>query len=76
MSLWWVLASTCFFFFFCLPPKGAEEVLPAVELHFDYISRDKRRRRYVLLDDDPPQALQVGDASSHARWLPLASGPL
>lgn len=34
-------------------------MLPAVELHFDYISKDKRRRCYVLLDDDPHQALQV-----------------
>ncbi|KAG7503586.1 hypothetical protein JOB18_041325 [Solea senegalensis] len=36
-----------------------EEMLPAVELHFDYISREKRRRRYVLLDDHPDQALQA-----------------
>ncbi|XP_034061378.1 serine/threonine-protein kinase 11-interacting protein isoform X1 [Gymnodraco acuticeps] len=36
-----------------------EEMLPAVELHFDYISRDKKRRCYVLLDDDPQQALQA-----------------
>ncbi|XP_020497825.2 serine/threonine-protein kinase 11-interacting protein isoform X1 [Labrus bergylta] len=36
-----------------------EEMLPAVELQFDYISREKRRRRYVLLDDDPLQALQA-----------------
>ncbi|XP_029302086.1 LOW QUALITY PROTEIN: serine/threonine-protein kinase 11-interacting protein [Cottoperca gobio] len=36
-----------------------EEMLPAVELYFDYISRDKRRRVYVLLDDDPQQALQA-----------------
>ncbi|XP_040888609.1 serine/threonine-protein kinase 11-interacting protein isoform X2 [Toxotes jaculatrix] len=36
-----------------------EEMLPAVELQFDYISREKRRRRYVLLDDDPQQALQA-----------------
>ncbi|XP_075904648.1 serine/threonine-protein kinase 11-interacting protein isoform X2 [Nelusetta ayraudi] len=35
-----------------------EEILPAVELHFDYINRDKKRRRYLLLDDDP-QALQA-----------------
>ncbi|XP_068575404.1 serine/threonine-protein kinase 11-interacting protein isoform X3 [Cebidichthys violaceus] len=37
----------------------AEEMLPAVELQFDYISREKRRRLYVLLDDDPQQALQA-----------------
>lgn len=36
-----------------------ENQLPAVELYFDYISKDKRRRRYVLLDDDPQQALQA-----------------
>lgn len=34
-------------------------MLPAVELHFNYISRDKRRRCYILLDDEPQQALQV-----------------
>ncbi|KAI4831357.1 hypothetical protein KUCAC02_000903, partial [Chaenocephalus aceratus] len=28
-----------------------EEMLPAVELHFDYISRDKKRRCYVALTD-------------------------
>uniref|UniRef100_A0A673BYY5 Serine/threonine-protein kinase 11-interacting protein n=1 Tax=Sphaeramia orbicularis TaxID=375764 RepID=A0A673BYY5_9TELE len=33
--------------------------LPAVELQFDYISREKRRRCYVLLDDEPQQALQA-----------------
>lgn len=43
-----------------------EEILPAVELQFDYISREKRRRRYVLLDDDPQQALQaLTDVLSH-----------
>ncbi|XP_054480058.1 serine/threonine-protein kinase 11-interacting protein isoform X3 [Anoplopoma fimbria] len=36
-----------------------EEMLPAVELQFDYISREKRRRLYVLLDDDPQQSLQA-----------------
>ncbi|XP_042368999.1 serine/threonine-protein kinase 11-interacting protein isoform X2 [Plectropomus leopardus] len=36
-----------------------EELLPAVELQFDYISREKQSRRYVLLDDDPQQALQA-----------------
>uniref|UniRef100_A0A3B4WVV2 Serine/threonine-protein kinase 11-interacting protein n=1 Tax=Seriola lalandi dorsalis TaxID=1841481 RepID=A0A3B4WVV2_SERLL len=42
------------------------EMLPAVELQFDYISREKRRRRYVLLDDDPQQALQaLTDVLSH-----------
>ncbi|XP_070711928.1 serine/threonine-protein kinase 11-interacting protein isoform X3 [Pempheris klunzingeri] len=43
-----------------------EEMLPAVELQFDYISREKRRRCYVLLDDDPQQALQaLVDVLSH-----------
>ncbi|XP_017282417.1 serine/threonine-protein kinase 11-interacting protein isoform X3 [Kryptolebias marmoratus] len=36
-----------------------ENLFPAVELHFDYITRAKRRRCYVLLDDDPQQAVQV-----------------
>lgn len=38
--------------------QETEEMLPAVELQFNYINRDKKRRRYILLDDDP-QALQV-----------------
>lgn len=38
-----------------------QEMLPAVELQFDYISRDKKRRCYILLDDDPQQALQVNN---------------
>lgn len=41
-------------------------MLPAVELHFDYISKDKRRRCYILLDDEPQQALQVNKAP-HTR---------
>ncbi|XP_078099700.1 serine/threonine-protein kinase 11-interacting protein isoform X2 [Sander vitreus] len=36
-----------------------EEMLPAVELQFEYISWEKRRRRYVMLDDEPQQALQA-----------------
>lgn len=48
------------FSFFSLSQE-TEEMFPAVELQFDYISREKRRRRYVLLDDDPQQALQVND---------------
>ncbi|XP_069020138.1 serine/threonine-protein kinase 11-interacting protein isoform X2 [Embiotoca jacksoni] len=44
----------------------AEKLFPAVELHFDYINKEKRRRRYVLLDDDPQQALQaLTDILSH-----------
>lgn len=42
-------------------------MLPAVELHFDYISKDKRRRRYILLDDDPHHALQVNEARTHSH---------
>ncbi|PWA32146.1 hypothetical protein CCH79_00013354, partial [Gambusia affinis] len=40
-------------------PQDAAELFPAVELHFDYIAKSKRRRTYVLLDDDPHQAAQV-----------------
>ncbi|XP_029927508.1 serine/threonine-protein kinase 11-interacting protein isoform X2 [Myripristis murdjan] len=36
-----------------------ERMLPALELQFHYISREKRRRCYVMLDDDPQQALQA-----------------
>nr|XP_046174205.1 serine/threonine-protein kinase 11-interacting protein-like isoform X4 [Oncorhynchus gorbuscha] len=38
--------------------REVERTLPAVELHFRYISRERRRRRYVMLDDDPQEALQ------------------
>ncbi|XP_037552255.1 serine/threonine-protein kinase 11-interacting protein [Nematolebias whitei] len=37
----------------------AENLFPAVELHFDYITKTNKRRCYVLLDDDPQQAAQV-----------------
>ncbi|XP_053709407.1 serine/threonine-protein kinase 11-interacting protein isoform X1 [Synchiropus splendidus] len=36
-----------------------EEVLPVVELQFDYISKERQNRRYILLDDDPQQALKA-----------------
>uniref|UniRef100_A0A1A8EVY9 Serine/threonine-protein kinase 11-interacting protein n=1 Tax=Nothobranchius korthausae TaxID=1143690 RepID=A0A1A8EVY9_9TELE len=36
-----------------------EDPFPAVELYFDYISKAKRRRCYVLLDDDPQQTVQA-----------------
>uniref|UniRef100_A0A8C7CRR5 Serine/threonine-protein kinase 11-interacting protein n=1 Tax=Oncorhynchus kisutch TaxID=8019 RepID=A0A8C7CRR5_ONCKI len=39
--------------------REVERTLPAVELHFCYISRERRRRRYVMLDDDPQEALQA-----------------
>lgn len=51
----------CFDFFFSLSQE-TEEMFPYVELQFDYISMEKRRRCYALLDDDPQQALQVNDA--------------
>ncbi|XP_061744947.1 serine/threonine-protein kinase 11-interacting protein [Nerophis ophidion] len=35
-----------------------EAVFPAVEVQFDSIKKEKRRRHYVLLDDNPQQALQ------------------
>ncbi|XP_041117492.1 serine/threonine-protein kinase 11-interacting protein isoform X2 [Polyodon spathula] len=38
--------------------KGREETLPSLELHFSYLSRDRQRRRYVMLDENPQQALQ------------------
>ncbi|MBN3308410.1 S11IP protein, partial [Amia calva] len=40
--------------------KGVEQSLPALELHFSYISRARQRWRYVMLDENPQQALQVG----------------
>ncbi|XP_072539908.1 serine/threonine-protein kinase 11-interacting protein [Salminus brasiliensis] len=39
--------------------KEKERSHPALELHFSYISRERQRRRYVLLDDDPQEALQA-----------------
>ncbi|XP_077451200.1 serine/threonine-protein kinase 11-interacting protein [Stigmatopora argus] len=38
--------------------KENEAMFPAVEIHFDYIMKEKKRRCYVLLDDDPQQALK------------------
>ncbi|KAK7893083.1 hypothetical protein WMY93_022235 [Mugilogobius chulae] len=37
---------------------GDDVKLPAVELQFDYISKEKQKRRYVLLDHHPQEALQ------------------
>lgn len=34
-------------------------MFPAVEIKFHYIMKEKRRRCYVLLDDDPKHALKV-----------------
>uniref|UniRef100_H3B499 Serine/threonine-protein kinase 11-interacting protein n=1 Tax=Latimeria chalumnae TaxID=7897 RepID=H3B499_LATCH len=42
-----------------LEGSDSEQMLPALELRFDYIRKDRQRRRYVMLDDDPDQALQV-----------------
>ncbi|XP_036401115.1 serine/threonine-protein kinase 11-interacting protein [Megalops cyprinoides] len=39
--------------------KQEERCVPALELHFSYISRTRRRRCYAMLDDDPQQALQA-----------------
>ncbi|XP_013876160.1 serine/threonine-protein kinase 11-interacting protein isoform X2 [Austrofundulus limnaeus] len=47
--------------------QDTENLFPAVELHFDYITKAKTKRCYVLLDDDPQQAAQVlTDILSHA----------
>uniref|UniRef100_A0A7N8XP53 Serine/threonine-protein kinase 11-interacting protein n=1 Tax=Mastacembelus armatus TaxID=205130 RepID=A0A7N8XP53_9TELE len=42
-----------------------EEMRPAVSLQFHYISRAKKRRHYVLLDDDPQQSLQVNSPCTY-----------
>lgn len=44
-------------------------MLPAAALQFDYINREKRRKCYVLLDDDPQQALQVNNTHTHTHTL-------
>lgn len=44
-------------------------MLPAVELQFNYINRDKKRRCYILLDDDPQQALQVHITHAHSSEI-------
>lgn len=36
-----------------------ERTQPALELHFRYISRERRKRCYIMLDDKPQEALQV-----------------
>ncbi|XP_073708377.1 serine/threonine-protein kinase 11-interacting protein [Garra rufa] len=36
-----------------------ERTYPALELHFRYISRERRKRCYIMLDDKPQEALQV-----------------
>ena len=70
--------------------QDAEVPFPAVELHFDYISKAKRRRCYVLLDDDPQQAAKVSwqknpkhvvsyshthtHTHTHMRFMPAGRG--
>ncbi|XP_076872109.1 serine/threonine-protein kinase 11-interacting protein isoform X2 [Brachyhypopomus gauderio] len=39
--------------------KEEERSQPALELHFNYINRSKRKRRYAMLDEDPQQAVQA-----------------
>ncbi|XP_028810049.1 serine/threonine-protein kinase 11-interacting protein isoform X2 [Denticeps clupeoides] len=42
------------------------QILPTLELRFRYIIRERRRRRYVMLDEDPQQALQtLSEVLSH-----------
>ncbi|XP_061534006.1 serine/threonine-protein kinase 11-interacting protein isoform X2 [Phycodurus eques] len=38
--------------------RKTKALFPAVEIQFDYIMKEKRRRLYVLLDDNPQQALK------------------
>ncbi|XP_043916656.1 serine/threonine-protein kinase 11-interacting protein isoform X2 [Protopterus annectens] len=38
--------------------QDAEKPLPALELCFDYICKDKQKRTYVILDESPEQVLQ------------------
>uniref|UniRef100_A0A9J8CRU7 Serine/threonine-protein kinase 11-interacting protein n=1 Tax=Cyprinus carpio carpio TaxID=630221 RepID=A0A9J8CRU7_CYPCA len=39
--------------------EKVEMTHPALELHFRYISRERRKRCYIMLDDKPQEALQV-----------------
>ncbi|XP_062853710.1 serine/threonine-protein kinase 11-interacting protein [Trichomycterus rosablanca] len=39
--------------------KEKETSHPVLELHFNYISQERRKRRYIMLDDDPQEALQA-----------------
>ncbi|KAI5613477.1 serine/threonine-protein kinase 11-interacting protein isoform X1, partial [Silurus asotus] len=39
--------------------EGKESFYPVLELHFSYISHERQKRRYIVLDDDPEEALQV-----------------
>lgn len=42
----------------CSPQEDSES-LPALKLHFSFILRERRQRCYVMLDENPQQALQV-----------------
>ncbi|XP_077055298.1 serine/threonine-protein kinase 11-interacting protein [Siphateles boraxobius] len=39
--------------------EKVERTHPALELHFRYISRERRKRCYIMLDNKPQEALQV-----------------
>ncbi|XP_035382395.1 serine/threonine-protein kinase 11-interacting protein isoform X2 [Electrophorus electricus] len=39
--------------------KEKERSHPALELHFNYINRSRKKRRYIVLDDDPQCAVQA-----------------
>ncbi|NP_956582.2 serine/threonine-protein kinase 11-interacting protein [Danio rerio] len=39
--------------------EKVNETQPSVELHFRYISRERRKRCYIMLDDKPQESLQV-----------------
>ena len=43
-----------------------------MELQFNYISTDKQRKRYILLDDEPQQALQVKTTAQRVSFLCIA----
>ncbi|XP_078408812.1 serine/threonine-protein kinase 11-interacting protein isoform X1 [Cetorhinus maximus] len=43
----------------CLSRQSRGQVLPAVECRFSYIRRDKRRRKYVILDKNPQEASEM-----------------
>ncbi|XP_038646240.1 serine/threonine-protein kinase 11-interacting protein [Scyliorhinus canicula] len=43
----------------CLSRQSRGRALPAVECCFSYIRRDKRRRKYVILDKNPQEACEL-----------------
>ncbi|XP_067843094.1 LOW QUALITY PROTEIN: serine/threonine-protein kinase 11-interacting protein [Heptranchias perlo] len=43
----------------CLSRQSRGQALPAVECCFSYIRRDKRRRKYVIMDKNPQEASQM-----------------